>query len=295
MIYLLDLLVRAVRWKLLLRSQGVEIPVAQLLIPLTSALAINIFTIARAGETIRIYSLKRSHNVKLSDTLSTIILEQILSVIGLITVIIGSLILVGGFFLSTSPSTIETSLIILGFLIILFILIIISLSLFFPQYVKRIINLFPQALAKPLLSIFTAFQKGVNDFRTKPLVLLVVILLSTSIWCFEGIMLYIITNSVLNYSLSELGLIFLASSLGNLTFIIPILPGAMGEYEVVVALILSRSPNYQQAYATIVPLIDRILKSILLMIFGGYSTLRLGGTEVLRYRKEKVSFIDSKQ
>ncbi len=285
--YIFDLLIRTIRWKFLLKSQGIDIPVIQLLVPLTSALAVNIFTIARAGETIRIYSLKRYHNVNLSDTFSSIIIEQISSVIGLIVVIAGSLIVAGGFFLSTDHLTLESNLIIVALCVVAALLIVIFVSIITPHSIVRIINLFPPMIKKPLLSIFQAFQNGIQDFKSNPLLLLFVITLSASIWCLEGIMLFIITNSVLNYGFNELGLVFLASSLGNLTFVVPILPGAMGEYEVVVALILSRSPNYPQAYATIVPLIDRILKSILLMIFGGYSTIQLGGREVLRYHQEK--------
>ena len=291
LIYLIDLLIRTIRWKILLRSQGINIPVTQLLAPLTSALAINIFTIARAGETIRVYSLKRYHNVKLSDTLSSIIIEQISSVIGLIVVIAGSLVLAGGFFLSTEHLTLEGNLIIVALCVVCFLIIGIVVSISAPQSIERIINYFPPLIKKPLLSIFKAFQNGIQNFKANPLLLIFVIMLSASIWCLEGIMLLIITNSVLNYGLNELGLVFLASSLGNLTFVVPILPGAMGEYEVVVALILSRSPNYPQAYATIVPLIDRILKSILLMIFGGYSTIQLGGREILRYQRNKSSFV----
>ena len=71
-LYLFDLLVRSYRWKILLIAQGVKIPIRSLFLPVTSALAIHLFTIARAGEAVRVISLKQSHETKYSDSLSAL-------------------------------------------------------------------------------------------------------------------------------------------------------------------------------------------------------------------------------
>jgi uncharacterized membrane protein YbhN (UPF0104 family) len=120
------------------------------------------------------------------------------------------------------------------------------------------------------------------------------ILTSASIWLIEGIMLYVIAFLVFTpslspeafFGLSNLPWVIAASCAGNVTFIVPILPGSIGTYEVVVALILMYSPDYPGTHATLIALIDRVAKSVILGFFGGYATIRLGGMEILRLRKD---------
>ena len=80
-----------------------------------------------------------------------------------------------------------------------------------------------------------------------------------------------------------------ASCAGNITFIVPILPGAVGEYEVVLALVLINSPNYPGQDAALIAFIDRLAKSVMLASFGGYATLKLGGREIIRLRRDPIS------
>jgi uncharacterized membrane protein YbhN (UPF0104 family) len=98
-------------------------------------------------------------------------------------------------------------------------------------------------------------------------------------------MLYIIALSVFpTFGLAEIPLVIAASCAGNITFIVPILPGAVGQYEIVIAFILSNSPLYEGFGATSVGFLDRIIKSVILGILGGYATVKLGGTELLKHQ-----------
>ncbi|MHA1206008.1 MAG: hypothetical protein ACTSSO_00390, partial [Candidatus Hodarchaeales archaeon] len=101
------------------------------------------------------------------------------------------------------------------------------------------------------------------------------------------LMLYVITLSVFpTFDLIDLPWVIAASCAGNITFIIPILPGAIGQYEGIIALILINSPHYPGSNAILVALVDRGMKSLMLGILGGYATMKLGGKEILRPRKE---------
>ncbi|PWI48765.1 hypothetical protein CEE45_05090 [Candidatus Heimdallarchaeota archaeon B3_Heim] len=288
--YIIDLIVRTYRWKLLLIAQGTHLPLSSLILPVCSALAINLFTIARAGETVRIVSLKRNNDVKYSDSISSIVIEQVLSIIGLLIVVTGSL-----FFISFSFQTEESSKTV-GQLILLLLLIsgggllLIGIILMKPSFVYKLLNFFPEFLKDKLTSAFEAFIRGLTDLRTQPSLLFQAILTSAAIWTIEGIMLHIIALSIFpSFTLTDLPWVIAASCVGNITFIIPILPGAMGEYEAAIALVLNYSPNYvdpDPLKVASVPFIDRVVKSLILGIVGGYATLQLGGAELLKYRRD---------
>ncbi|MCK4848585.1 MAG: flippase-like domain-containing protein [Candidatus Heimdallarchaeota archaeon] len=283
-LYLLDLFIRTYRWKLLLIAQGADIPLKSLFLPVCSALAINLFTIARAGEAVRIFSLKRNHGTKYSDTLSSIVIEQVLSIIGLLVVTTVSL-----FFIGNSLQTGTESQIIEQLILILFLssgggLAGIIIILIKPDIIYKVLNKSPNAIRSKLTSAYEAFVRGISDLRSKPTLLFQGIVTSSLVWLIEGLMLFIISLSVFStFDLVDLSWVIAASCAGNITFIIPILPGAMGQYEVIIAIVLSNSPHYPGFDAAVIALIDRIAKSFLLGILGGYATLKLGGKEILRF------------
>ena len=286
-LYLIDLLIRTYRWKLLLIAQGVDIPVTSLFLPVSSALAINLFTIARAGEAVRVFSLKRNHGTKYSDTLSSIVIEQVLSIIGLLIVTTASL-----FFIGSSLQASEGSQIIEQLILILFFssgggLLAIIVILIRPDVIYKLLSKFPEKIRSKLTSAYEAFVRGISDLRTKPALLIQGIAASSLVWLIEGLMLYVIASAVFtSISLNDLSWVIAASCAGNITFIIPILPGAMGQYEAVIAFVLF---NYPLDEATSIALIDRIAKSFLLAILGGYATLKLGGKEIIKFVADETS------
>ena len=284
-LYILDLIIRTYRWKVLLIAQGEDISFQTLFLPVSSALAINLFTVARAGEAVRILSLKRSNNTKYSDSLSSIVIEQVLSIIGLLIVSTGSLFFISSSFKSGEDSEIIGQLIIILFLISLFSLALIGIILYSPDFIYRIINYLPNIIREKVKSVFEAFNRGLSDLRSHPSLLAQGIITSSFVWIIEGIMLFTIALSVFpTFNIIDLPWVITASCAGNITFILPILPGAMGQYEVIIAIILFNSPNYLGIDATLVAFIDRVAKSAMLGVIGGYATLRLGGMELLRYR-----------
>ena len=282
-LYIFDLFIRTYRWKLLLIAQGVDIPVKSLFLPVCSALAVNLFTIARAGEAIRIFSLKRNHDTKYSDTLSSIVIEQVLSIIGLLIVTTTSLFLIGNSLQGTEGSQIIEQLILILFLSSVGGLLGIITILIKPNVVIKILNKSPKLIRSKLTSAYEAFVRGITDLRSKPSLLFQGIVTSSLIWLIEGLMLFIITLSVFpTFNIIDLPWVITASCAGNITFIIPILPGALGQYEAIIVFVLFNSPHYPGTDATVIAFIDRIAKTFMLGILGGYATLKLGGKEILR-------------
>jgi uncharacterized protein (TIRG00374 family) len=159
-----------------------------------------------------------------------------------------------------------------------------------PEIFEKFIRFFPLFIEKRLNSAYQAFQTGLKGLREKPFHLTLGIITSASIWVIEGIMIYVITFTIFPI-LTEVDFpwVIAASCAGNITFIIPILPGAIGQYEFVLALVLVNSPNYPEQDAALIAFIDRLAKSVMLASFGGYATLKLGGREIIRLRKDSFS------
>lgn len=286
LLYIIDMSIRIYRWQILLNIQGVNLPLKSLILPVVSALAINLFTIARAGEAVRMYALKRNHDTKYSDSLSSIVIEQVLSIVGLIFVITGSMLFIGSSLLQNENLEIIQQFIIIVLLGSAVGLIVVCIMIFKPVLVEKLFQIFPLFIEKRLYSAYQAFQTGIKGLRSQPFHLILGIITSASIWIIEGIMIYVIAITVFPIlTLIDFPWVIAASCAGNVTFIIPILPGAMGEYEVVLAFILTNSPNYPGQDAALIALIDRVAKSVMLGFFGGYATLKLGGREVIRLRK----------
>ncbi len=285
--YITDLMIRVYRWKILLNAQEIDLPSKSLIMPVISALAINLFTIARAGEVVRLYALKRKYGTNYSDTFSSIVIEQILSIFGLVIVVTGSLFFVWNSLIYVERSEIIIQLVVLLILFSIGCLIVLFIAFLIPDFIIKFLQIFPEFIKERLTSIFNIFQLSVKNLRSQPILLGSAVFLSAIIWIIEGIMLYIIALIVFAspFGFEDLPWIIAASCAGNITFIIPLLPGAMGQYEFVVALVLINSPHYPGTDATLIALIDRVIKSTLLFLFGGYAILKLGGTELLYLRK----------
>ncbi|MFW9777363.1 MAG: YbhN family protein [Candidatus Heimdallarchaeota archaeon] len=288
-LYFIDLIVRTYRWKILLQAQGVDLSMKTLAPPTVSALAINLFTIARAGETVRLYVLKRYHDTRYADTFSSIVIEQVLSVISLLVVIIGSLIAIGGSLPQTSDYEVLQTLIFLLFIITGIGLCIIAIFSWHPEIGIRFISLFPKFLEIRLSSAYRSFILGVSDLSSTPSLLIKGLVTSIAIWLLEGVMLFVIATSVFPVvELIDLPWAISASAAGNITFFFPILPGSIGGYEVMVAFVLINAPNYPGTFATLVAVIDRVMKTFILGLLGGYSIIKLGGNELIRVSKDST-------
>jgi uncharacterized protein (TIRG00374 family) len=231
--------------------------------------------------------LKKKHDTSYSDTLSSIAIEQILSILGLVCIVTISL-----FFVGSSLQSDENSVIIQQLVIILFIcsacaLLVLILIIIKPNLVYRILQIFPPVIEEKLSSIYKAFLTGISDIRIKPFIFINGITTSAIIWVIEGIMIYTIVLSVFpEVTIVDIPWAIAASCAGNITFILPILPGAMGLYEVVLGVVLINSPNYPGQDATLVAFIDRIFKSAILGLLGGYATIRIGRKDLLKLRKD---------
>lgn len=292
-IYLFDLLLRTVRWQILLKNQGYSsksIPLKTLFFPISASLIINLFTIARAGEISRMYILKKEKGVTYSDSLSTIAMEQSLSIFGLLVIVLMGLTSIGNTLIQDldDASSINLLVIIFSILSIVLLLFLVFIMLY-PDLFTKIISFFPKSIGYRINRLFLSFYKGLVNFKTKKVQLFFALILSTGIWFIEGILLYIIASSLFPIvTFIDLPWIIAASCLGNITFILPILPGAIGEYEVIVSIILLTSPSHLSDVG-VVAFIDRIVKTLVLGILGIPTIIKFGGKELLSLKADSIN------
>lgn len=276
-IFVFDLFLRVIRWWILLRSQEANhLPFKALISPSFSSSLLNLFVPGRLGELVRLYALRDQYNIRYSVGLSIIVVEQVINVLGL--VLVGSLglalILISGIELNSVflnqivPYAFFASLLVIAGLILLFV---VEPTKFIPLF-----RILPEKLFLKVEQLIKTFSFGLHIIKGKFYIFWVAFLSSISIWILEGVMIWLVTIEFFSSPNFEFPVALFSSVLGNLNFMFPILPGAALQYEAFIAYILSVSPHYIGAKAVSVALFDRLLKTVILLIVGGYSTVTIG-------------------
>ena len=149
----------------------------------------------------------------------------------------------------------------------------------------------PIVILDKLSSFLDTFAIGAQNLRKNPIYFVAALSVSSTIWITEGIMLWLFTLPLINPHF-QLQIALFASTMGNLTFIFPILPGSIGTYEIVVGVILALSP-LTTSNAVLVAGVDRAIKTVTLFVLGGVATVMLHAAhlkrkEILLEAKNKV-------
>jgi len=293
LIFIIDLGSRTIRWWILLLAQNqIKVPFSVLIMPLLSSSLLNIILPARAGEIVRLYSLKRSNDVPYAVGLSVIVVEQVLNLMSLVLVMLLALggILLSGVQLNYNIANQLLPIGLLGLLATLFgmlLLLIVDPVKFIP-----LLRYFPTFIDKKGKRLLENLSIGLKTLRKNPLLLVTTLLLSMAVWILEGLMIVILAFNII-FPFSDFNVALLASNIANLTFMFPILPGAVGEYEAILAIMLTISPTWDpsQGGATAVGFIDRIIKTGVLFIIGGYSTIALGVQDIFKSKESDLQQI----
>ena len=283
----IDLLLRVTRWWILLQSQEHFIPFRSLMYPSFASNMLNVFLPGRAGEVVRLYALRDEYNVTYSVGLSVIVVEQVINMMALVTVSSFALGLI--FFSGISfNSNIINSLIPYAFMGSLVLIVgLIMLFIVDPNKFIPIFSFLPVSINSKVVRLIHTFSFGLKNIKTKFYIFWVALSTSLVVWCIEGFVIWLITTQFINPNY-EFSIAFFASTIGNLNFLFPILPGAIGTYETTLAVVLSLSTHYEQANAFLVALTDRFIKTAILIVLGGFSLIHLGSKTLNVLRKQSV-------
>lgn len=293
-LFVIDLFLRVVRWWVLLLTQEHRIPFRSLVSPIMVSAFLNVLIPARAGEVVRLYALREKHDVRYSVGLSVIVVEQVINLLSLVLVAAGALglVLLLGVSLSYEVLDILTPIAFIGMVGLVGCLVV--LLVVDPLFFSPLLRLLPQKITSKAESMLKTFAFGLKILRGNWLILGAGVASSAVIWIIEGFIIWLLAIEFINPDY-ELSIAFLASTFGNMTFMFPILPGAAGQYEAVVAIILTLSPLYASKNGVLVAVLDRLVKTGVMAILGGYATVKFGVRRVLVVRDEEGAEIREEQ
>lgn len=253
--YYSSFVVRALRWKLLLRNTGVEAHTPTLLEILLSSFFVNCVVPAKMGDLYRAVQLRSREAISGAKSLGTIVAERLLDLF----VLMGLLVIAGGItFRDHVPSSLVPALIGGAVLCGLGIA---ALSLMAAERGKRLLGLLPDQVVRR----YEHFRSGTVDAfgRWNE-----VVPLSLGVWGLEGLRLGFVIISLGYGSVVGPAHFLLVALVAALLTTVPFLPGGLGLVEAGMVAVLSQF-GLDRGQATAVALLDRSISYGSLVIVGG--------------------------
>ncbi|MEL6307515.1 MAG: lysylphosphatidylglycerol synthase transmembrane domain-containing protein [Chloroflexota bacterium] len=230
--YFFAVAVIAWRWQFLLRAlRPISLP------PLTQIVAIgymgnNVYPL-RAGEALRLFLLKRNHDVPVAGAATTVVIERVFDGIVMLSFILLGLLLV--------DVTSEQIQLVLSIAVPVFgIAVVVFFGLAaFPNLLRRVVEFFagflPERIREIVLSLSDSIIEGLGSLRS-PLNLLGAIFASYATWAIEAGVYWIVMWAFgldLGYPVA-----LLVVGTVNLAGLIPASPGMVGVYEFFVSAVM---------------------------------------------------------
>lgn len=278
LLYALDIAIRVIRMHVLVSSLGYEVGYIPLFHAVAATLFVNSCTPARAGELVRLHVLREEYDIPYAEGLAAIVVEHVLNIIALLTLAICSFLLVREEY--TINPAVESLLLVGVILISILNFFLISMA-FWGDRLAPIFRYFGP-LQDKILNFYLNFQQGLAALRKSGLrKLFLCVLLSFFVWLLEAMMIFLLANDLAGGSDVSFVLATLASVIGNLTYIFPILPGSIGTYELAIAVIFLLV-DLEEKTGVLIAAIDHGFKVLFLAAVGGYATAKLGMDFVFR-------------
>ncbi len=239
-LYMFSFLVRGERYRYIISRLGERVPLLFSSESVAISQTMNVVTPIRVGDVARAYVFK-IRGVAFTTSFSGIAVERIFDLIAILLIAFTAIATIGNQqFFSTSSSSIPIYALLL-------------LTLIFAVVI--IFSRMENVLGKIL--------KDAGDvLKTRGS--LVILLTSTAIWIVDIIVCYLI---MLSFGVNVFPLVVLAVTIANIAKIIPITPGGIGTYEVVMTGIFV-TLGIEQGLALTVSILDHALKNILTLVLG---------------------------
>lgn len=250
--YFLAVTVIAWRWQFLLRAVK---PVP--LFPLAQIVAIgymgnNVYPL-RAGEALRLFLLKRNHEMPIAGSATTVVIERVFDGIVML-----SFIMIGLLLVDVTSGEIQAVINIAAPLFVLAVIVFFALAMF-PETLRAIIvniaGFLPESLETIIMNLSEGILVGLGSLRS-PIHLMGAVIASYATWAIEAGVYWIVMQA---FGL-ELGypVALLVVGTVNLAGLIPASPGQVGIYEFFVSAVLVAvgvAQNTALAYAIVVHIV----------------------------------------
>lgn len=234
-VYTFAFLLRAVRWKSIVKATDHNIGVPYTLTMLWSGWFVNEVTPAKIGDFVRIYLLyDKEKEMSLGESTSTVAVERIFDIFAMVLL---ASILFGVITLNISIPEDFRNFILIAFVLGFALLGVIVAFIFYGERMIGFTKRFSTGLYEKLSMFVIGFKAGMSSLYRKPRMLAIVALISIPIWLLDATSIVFITRSTGFFLPVEVCL--LAAIIGFFSKLIPLLPGGFLIYEFSVGFILS--------------------------------------------------------
>jgi uncharacterized protein (TIRG00374 family) len=245
---------RGWRYKVILARLTVMVPVIFATACIYLSQTVNLIVPARLGDLIRIILVRHEYKSTVSQGLSSIVVERAFDII---TVAILGVISV--FFVIDVPDWMLSLIAVPLALGALFFIILVIMGRFSSdnKYCSYILTLFAE----------------VKSASLTPSTAIILFISSIAIWIMDT-MICLAVSEMFGQSMPY-AIVLLAIVAGNLVKAVPLTPGGMGTYEVSLAVIFELSGT-APAVATLIAVVDHLIKNLITLIGGAASILYFG-------------------
>ncbi|HEX6655724.1 MAG TPA: lysylphosphatidylglycerol synthase transmembrane domain-containing protein, partial [Candidatus Limnocylindria bacterium] len=260
--YYLTFPLRSLRWWLILRRVGTDVPYRDATEILFLSWFVNCLVPAKLGDLYRAYLLRGNYGASISRTVGTIFLERITDI-----VVIFALALAAGFWSFRNRNNPQVDTLFLAGFVVAAGLVIFLVLLRFQGH--RVARLLPSQVAE----LWERFHEG-STGALRPMLLLQVGLITGAVWILEGVRVYFVIRSLdlqamdlpaLNLGISSTIFVALA---GSLLTVIPLTPAGIGFVQAGIVGVLTLYGVSTEA-GTAVAITDFLLSTLSVIVIGG--------------------------
>lgn len=239
---------RVVRWWLILRALGPDIPLGRCARPFLSSVAVDNLVGFRMGDAARTFGFSRALGLSPPQILGTLLIEHLLGLITVLALLFFSLSMVAGS--GEKISGFYESCIWLGLASLAMLMVILVTPRYFQLLIEKISEPIKKKNRKLAYSILAWVGRIFETLVTinSARVLISVSLLSLFLWVMEGAALMLVSKS-LSITVSSPLAPWLSLAAGTLGTLIPGAPGGIGTFDYFAALgmVLSGAPENSAA------------------------------------------------
>lgn len=260
-LYTFDMLIRAFRWKVVLRGSDIHISIRDSFLAYNLGNSLNIIIPAKLGDVARSYYLKKKYSMEYSRTLPATFLDRIFDVLGvyLLLVFCGICIMAGTELADWLYYVFAVGLAALAVTVA-------AMQVLYKRRdkIEGIRSKRIRSLASSLLEAFSGSFRDKGNF-------IMLLACSVLIWLCEGVFSYLIFISM-GHFMNPIAVIF-ATMVAILTKVVPITPGGIGVFEGTMVLILSLF-GMDAGTGAVLSAVNHFMMNLYTILLGIYALLR---------------------
>ncbi len=284
LVYCISWPLRGIRFQQILKRLGNQYGLGFLTGSIFISQSANVILPARIGDLSRMYILKKSKDLSLTTSFSSLTVERVFDVVAITSIAI--LASSGAASRFELPSWMDSMIKLSGLAVIVFFAILFAVSFREGRTKKGKVskiskkNNSPGGRLEKITDFASTFLHQMSIVAVRPGAFLTVTASSLLIWGMDILTCYLVLKAFpsagINLSSTYMiSLIFLAVAIGNIAKTFPITPGAIGTYEVALTAVFGLG-GIKPEIAFTVAVVDHIIKNAITLIGGAFAISGLG-------------------